>query len=315
MSLTATLTLWLPLLRTAVSAGCSGVGVVMSSVLQAPEGRGSGAGLGRWLEWSQPLGCGRPRPSTSECLHAQIRLACPLVRRLAARVGPRLEPSRRFVGAWALDAGTNRQRTILITQDGDALRARFGSAEPEPRLGPAEANLAADGTLSIKSAAGTFVILTVADDNTLTGRFVPSTGRETAARATRMPAEVAAALAAARPAARTVASAQAPADAPAYLAKAEVEAIATGKKWKLHRLSDGQDITWDMREGGRLFGRNLTQNTGDNATWSVNDKGELCVKWRGNSNDGCLAVARDGDAYKTYNPAQPAKPFHTLAVE
>jgi hypothetical protein len=32
MSLTATLTLLLPLLRTAVSAGCSGVGVVMASL-------------------------------------------------------------------------------------------------------------------------------------------------------------------------------------------------------------------------------------------------------------------------------------------
>ena len=89
-----------------------------------------------------------------------------------------------------------------------------------------------------------------------------------------------------------------------YLAKAEVEGDRPpARNRKLHRLSDGHDITWDMREGGRLFGRNLTQNTGDNATWSVNDKGELCVKWRGNSNDGCLAVARDGDAYKTYEPS------------
>ena len=33
MSLTATLTLLLPLLRTAVSAGCSGVGVVIASIV------------------------------------------------------------------------------------------------------------------------------------------------------------------------------------------------------------------------------------------------------------------------------------------
>lgn len=225
--------------------------------------------------------------------------------------------STRFVGAWALDAGANRQRTIVISQDGEALRARFGSSEPEPRLGLAEATLAADGTLTIKSKAGTLVVLNLTDDNTMSGRFVPSSGRESAARATRMPAEATAALAAPRSASRsaTAAPAPPPADAVVFLAKTDVEALADGKKWKLHRFSDGHDIVWDLRSGGRLFGRNLTQNTGDTGNWSVSDKGELCVKWRGNSNDSCLAVAREGEAYKTYNSTQPAKPFHTLSIE
>ena len=222
----------------------------------------------------------------------------------------------RFVGAWSVDAGTNRQRTVVIAQDGENLRARWGNAEPDPRLGPAEATLAADGTLTLKSNAGTLLVLTLADDNTMTGRWVPSSGRESTARTTRMPTDSAAVLAAARPAGtRAAAPPTPPAEAASYLPKADVEAIANGKKWKLHRFSDGHDVLWDLREGGRLFGRNLTQNTGDTGNWSVNDKGELCVKWRGNSNDSCLAVAREGDGYKTYNAAQPGKPFHALAVE
>jgi hypothetical protein len=223
--------------------------------------------------------------------------------------------SAQFVGAWALDAGANRQRTILISQDGEGLRARFGTSEPEPRLGPAEATLAVDGTLTIKTKAGTLVVLNLTDDNTMSGRFVPSSGRESAARATRMPAEATAALATPRSAGLSATAAPPLADAVVFLAKTDVEALANGKKWKLHRFSDGHDIIWDLRSGGRLFGRNLTQNTGDTGNWSVSDKGELCVKWRGNSNDSCLAVAREGEAYKTYNASQPAKPFHTLSIE
>ena len=45
MSLTATLTLPLPLLRTAVSAGCSGVGVVMAAILRRSRQRRFGAPL------------------------------------------------------------------------------------------------------------------------------------------------------------------------------------------------------------------------------------------------------------------------------
>jgi hypothetical protein len=100
-----------------------------------------------------------------------------------------------------------------------------------------------------------------------------------------------------------------------YLSKADVEAIASGKKWKLRRAADGNDIVWDLREGGNLFARNLTLNMGDAGSWSVNDKGELCVKWRGNSINVCVLVAKDGVAYKTYNVAQPGSPLHALSVE
>ena len=90
----------------------------------------------------------------------------------------------RYVGAWLLDGGAaNRQHALVISQDGEQLRVRFGQMQPEPRLGPAEATLAADGVLTIKSNAGTVVVLTVADDRTLVGRFVPVSGRESAARA------------------------------------------------------------------------------------------------------------------------------------
>jgi len=212
----------------------------------------------------------------------------------------------RFVGSWQLDAGPNRQRTIVVAPDGDNLRVRFGVTEAEPRLGLAEATLGSDGSLSIKSNGGATVVLTVADEHTLVGRFIPASGRESAARATRMSPEAAEALAAARPAPRAAAPA-APQPAEAFLSRAEMEAIATGRKWKIRRLADGHEIVWDLREGGGLFARNRT--------WSLDEKGELCVKWRGNSNNVCVVVARDGNAYKAYNAARPGTAFLAVSVE
>ena len=100
----------------------------------------------RWLESSQPLARGRSRPSTSECLHAQIRLACPPCSPDAcSRRGPAWSQAARFVGAGRLDAGVpTRQRTVLIRRR-TATRCGPASARPSPNreLGPAEATLAA----------------------------------------------------------------------------------------------------------------------------------------------------------------------------
>ncbi len=234
---------------------------------------------------------------------------------VAVVTGDAMAQPARFVGAWQVDGGAPaRQRALLITQDGERLRVRIGVVGPEPRLGLADAALAADGTLTITSNAGTVIVLTMGDENTMVGQFNPPTGKPSAARAVRMSAEAATALSSPRAAAPPPAASAVPAG-DALLAKAELEAVASGKKWNLRRLTDGQNIVWDLREGGNLFGRNLSMNSGDAGTWAVNDKGQLCVKWRGNSTDVCVAVAKDGAAYKTYNVASPASPLHELRVD
>lgn len=234
---------------------------------------------------------------------------------VALVTGDAIAQPARFVGAWQLDGGAPaRQRVLVITQDGERLRVRIGVVGPEPRLGLADAALGADGTLTVTSNAGTVVVLTMSDENTMVGRFNPPAGKASAARGVRMSAEATAALSSPRAASPSPTAAALPAG-DALLAKADLEAIASGKKWTMRRLADGQSVVWDLREGGNLFGRNLSVNSGDAGTWAVNEKGQLCVKWRGNSTDVCVVVAKDGPAYKTYNVAAPASPLHELRVE
>jgi hypothetical protein len=101
----------------------------------------------------------------------------------------------------------------------------------------------------------------------------------------------------------------------AFLTKQEVDAMSTGKKWKYSRMSDGQTIRWDLRSGGNLFGNNLNSNMSDSGSWSINDEGQLCTKWRGSSIDGCFAVQKDGDKFKMFNSKTPNVQFGVITVE
>lgn len=80
-----------------------------------------------------------------------------------------------------------------------------------------------------------------------------------------------------------------------FLPKAEVESLATGKKWIHLRSADHKSIQWDLRSGGYLYGSGVTLPGRDSGTWLVNDQGQLCVKWRGRSVDRCVAVLKDGE--------------------
>ena len=101
----------------------------------------------------------------------------------------------------------------------------------------------------------------------------------------------------------------------AFLAKADVEALANGKKWNHKRAADGHNVRWDLREGGNLFANNYTVNGSDAGTWSVNDQGQLCVKWRGRSANRCIAVVKNGDKLTMVDSQELAGTYADLTVE
>jgi Protein of unknown function (DUF995) len=87
-----------------------------------------------------------------------------------------------------------------------------------------------------------------------------------------------------------------------FLPKAEVESLATGKKWTFFR-QDGNKVVWDLRSEGNLFGNNRTSGRSDAGTWSVNDQGQVCTKWRGSSGDGCFAMFKENEKLKRVDAA------------
>jgi aminoglycoside phosphotransferase len=100
-----------------------------------------------------------------------------------------------------------------------------------------------------------------------------------------------------------------------FLTKAEVENLANGKKWTYVRASDSNKIVWDLRSGGDLFANNRTAGVADAGTWSVNDQGRLCTKWRGQSRDGCVALFKDADKLKWVGAGNLKAPGIELEVE
>ncbi len=85
------------------------------------------------------------------------------------------------------------------------------------------------------------------------------------------------------------------AESEGFLDKAAVESLVTDHKLTYVRLADGNRVKWDIRTGGALYGENFTQGSKDTARWTIDEKGALCVKWKGNSTDGCRSFSvRDG---------------------
>jgi hypothetical protein len=100
-----------------------------------------------------------------------------------------------------------------------------------------------------------------------------------------------------------------------FLSKAEVQQLATGKKWVHVRTADQRKIQWDIRSDGNLYGSGFVGPNRDNGTWMVNDQGQLCVKWRGNSVDRCVAVAKDGDKLVMVDSNDSAGIYAELSLE
>jgi hypothetical protein len=100
-----------------------------------------------------------------------------------------------------------------------------------------------------------------------------------------------------------------------FLPKTDVEALVNGKKWNHVRAADRQSIRWDLRNGAQLYANNLTTSRSDDGTWSVNDKGQLCVKWRGKSEDRCVAILKDGEKLKMVDSNNLNGVYAELTVE
>jgi hypothetical protein len=100
-----------------------------------------------------------------------------------------------------------------------------------------------------------------------------------------------------------------------FLSKDEVQALASGKKWDHVRAADGNSIRWDLTSNGNLFANNLSLSSSDKGTWLVNDNAQLCVKWRGQSQDRCVAVSKEGDKLKMVDSADLNGVYAELTVK
>lgn len=218
----------------------------------------------------------------------------------------------RFVGTWMADVqNSKRPRALVVSQEsGGTLRARWGFQDQGTKLGLATTTIDEAGVMTLTTNSDSVVVLKVVDDTTLRGTFTPKDGKQMNVTATRSTPEALAAFNA-----PTAAAAAAVVAGRTFLAKPDVDALATGKTWRFKRPSTGDDVRWDLREGGALFGNNYSTNQKDAGTWTVNEQGQLCIKWRGGSNDGCWALMRDGDKLKMVFAMTPDAPLSELAVE
>ncbi|QHJ01333.1 hypothetical protein GT347_27105 [Xylophilus rhododendri] len=124
--------------------------------------------------------------------------------------------------------------------------------------------------------------------------------------------------AAAEPAAPPPASsAQAPAaeSQRVFLGSEEVRQRFVDHRTVHRRTQDGAQVAWDIRGNGMLYANNFTQNSKDSAAWTLSPDGGLCLKWRGNSNDGCFYTFRDGDHWARSASRSADAPIHSVIVE
>jgi hypothetical protein len=95
------------------------------------------------------------------------------------------------------------------------------------------------------------------------------------------------------------------------LTKSEVEGIAVGKKLQYVRASDGTTVTFDVREGGKVWysppktQRNITIG----GAYTIGDDGKLCFKWEQDKyvslQDGCYLFRREGDKIRVVGGRNP----------
>ncbi len=109
------------------------------------------------------------------------------------------------------------------------------------------------------------------------------------------------------------------AEEPIRLTKADVEAIAVGKKLQYVRASDGSTVTFDVKDNGTVFfsppktQRNLTIS----GNYVVGDDGSLCFKWNQDKyypmQDGCFLFVRDGSKTHLVGKRNPDRVLGDLA--
>jgi hypothetical protein len=71
----------------------------------------------------------------------------------------------------------------------------------------------------------------------------------------------------------------------------DVKSQLVGKTLTFRRNSDGVQVAWQFKPSGYLIGNNTRGGT-DTGSWSFDERGGLCLKWRGPSNEGCYFFFR-----------------------
>ncbi len=73
----------------------------------------------------------------------------------------------RLEGTWTMDVqGANRQRTVVVTQEGGTIRVMYGWKDGDGKLGPTDATVDANGVLTIKTRADSVIVVSPVDENT-----------------------------------------------------------------------------------------------------------------------------------------------------
>jgi hypothetical protein len=191
------------------------------------------------------------------------------------------------------------------------------------KQGPIKVEIAQPGAerkLTLETQAGSRISATQDASGTFNGFFIARNGKSkkvTVQRMTEAQAAAAATTTTSSVVAATSGAVSGSANEPdlGFLSKAEMESLSTGKKWRFTRLSDGHQIVWDLRSGGALYGNNYTAIANGSGTWSLNEIGQVCVKWRDQSQDGCASLAKDGAKFKIFRTPNLKVLFATVTVE
>ncbi|QHJ01334.1 hypothetical protein GT347_27110 [Xylophilus rhododendri] len=100
-----------------------------------------------------------------------------------------------------------------------------------------------------------------------------------------------------------------------YLSADEVRKEFVGHVGVHQRMTDGAKGQWDIRGNGMVYGANLSTNGKDTGAWTIEADGALCMKWRGNTINGCYYTFRDGDHWARTTTADPAAPIYYVLTE
>ena len=112
-------------------------------------------------------------------------------------------------------------------------------------------------------------------------------------------------------------SSVAPAQDATRLAKADVEALTSGKELRYER-ADGSMVVWDLRTDGSVYytPRNAQRSIVIGGTYTVEDDGSLCLKWRADKyvtlTDGCYVFTRLDDKTRISGKRNPERVIGTL---
>lgn len=89
---------------------------------------------------------------------------------------------------------------------------------------------------------------------------------------------------------------------PAFLTKEQATEAVGGKAFTFARATDGAKIRWDFKSDGTVYANNRSSTRKDAGEWTVRDDGDVCIRWRGGSNDSCNSYfMKDGQLQRSGN--------------